>query len=170
LNPIQAAMQIAIPEIDGATEPFVYGGLPSDGNQPEPLNERCQRIARRLSRWNRLQVASRADVRLAFLVFCFPPDKGNIGTAADLDVFPSLWKLLSQLRSEGYKVDLPEGPEQLRDILLEGNADEFGMLANVAYRMSVDEYRRLCPFVNDIEREWGRAPGTINSNGKEILI
>lgn len=29
LNPIQAGMQIAIPEIDGATEPFVYGGIPS---------------------------------------------------------------------------------------------------------------------------------------------
>src|SRR6202040_1035743 len=29
LNPVQAGMQIAIPEIDGATEPFVYGGLPA---------------------------------------------------------------------------------------------------------------------------------------------
>src|SRR5215217_5058489 len=29
LNPIQAGMQIAIPEIDGATEPFIYGGIPA---------------------------------------------------------------------------------------------------------------------------------------------
>jgi magnesium chelatase subunit H len=36
--------------------------------------------------------------------------------------------------------------------------------------MSVDEYRGLCPYVDDIERDWGRAPGTINSNGREILI
>ncbi len=170
LNAIQTAMQIAIPEIDGATEPFVYGGLPSNGNQPEPLEDRCRRIARRLARWNRLQVAARADVRLAFLVFCFPPNKGNIGTAADLDVFPSLWRMLSSLRLEGYTVEVPDSPERLREILLEGNSAEFGMLANVAYRMSVDEYRRLCPYVNDIEREWGRAPGTINSNGREILI
>src|SRR5439155_23778205 len=82
LNPIQAGMQIAIPEIDGATEPFVYGGLPSNGNQPEPLEERCRRIARRLARWNRLRVASRDDLRLALVVFCFPPNKGHIGTAA----------------------------------------------------------------------------------------
>ena len=27
LNPVQAGMQVAIPEIDGATEPFVYGGM-----------------------------------------------------------------------------------------------------------------------------------------------
>lgn len=170
LNAIQTAMQIAIPEIDGATEPFVYGGLPGDGNQPEPLEERCSRIARRLARWNRLRVASRADLRLAFLVFCFPPNKGNIGTAADLDVFPSLWKILSTLKSEGYTIEVPDSPEQLREVLLEGNSAEFGMLANTAYRMSVDEYRRLCPYVGDIEREWGSAPGTINSNGREILI
>jgi magnesium chelatase subunit H len=29
LNPVQAGMQIAIPEIDGATEPFIYGGSAS---------------------------------------------------------------------------------------------------------------------------------------------
>jgi magnesium chelatase subunit H len=170
LNPIQTAMQVSIPEIDGATEPFVYGGLPADGNKPEALDERCHRIARRLARWNRLRVAPRADVRLAFLVFCFPPNKGNIGTAADLDVFPSLWKILEQLQSEGYNVELPDTSERLREMVLEGSSDEFGMLANVAYRMNVDEYRRLCPYVNDIEREWGRAPGAINSNGRDILI
>lgn len=170
LNAIQTAMQISIPEIDGATEPFVYGGLPSSGNQPEPLDDRCKRVAKRLARWNRLRVAERADLRLAFLVFCFPPNKGNIGTAADLDVFPSLWNVLSQLQSEGYSVEVPESAERLREILLEGNSADAGTLANVAYRMSVDEYRQLCPYVDDIELEWGRAPGAINSNGREIFI
>jgi magnesium chelatase subunit H len=115
-------------------------------------------------------VAPRNDVRLALLVFCFPPNKGNIGTAADLDVFPSLLEILSTLKSSGYAVDVPDSPDLLREMLLEGNSDESGMLANVAYRMSADEYRSLCPYVDDIEREWGRAPGTINSNGREILV
>src|SRR5262245_9168067 len=170
LNPIQTAMQISIPEIDGATEPFVFGGLPQNGSEPRPIEERCTRIARRLARWNSLQTAPAADIRLAFLIFCVPPNKGNIGTAADLDVFPSLWEILSRLKAEGYTVDLPASPERLREMLLEGNAGEFGSLGNVAYRMSVDEYRKLCPFVDDIEREWGRAPGAINSNGREILV
>ncbi|HEY3138472.1 MAG TPA: cobaltochelatase subunit CobN [Blastocatellia bacterium] len=170
LNPIQTAMQVSIPEIDGATEPFVFGGLPETGNQPEPLDERCRRVARRLARWNRLRVTPRSDLRVAFLIFCFPPNKGNIGTAADLDVFPSLFESLARLKAEGYSVDVPETPDQLRELLLEGNSSQFGMLANVAYRMSVDEYRKLCPSVGDIEREWGRAPGSINSNGRELLI
>src|SRR6059058_4617228 len=29
LNPVQTGMQVAIPEIDGATEPFVFGGIPA---------------------------------------------------------------------------------------------------------------------------------------------
>ncbi len=33
LNPVQAGMQVAIPEIDGATEPFVYGGMPAGGRR-----------------------------------------------------------------------------------------------------------------------------------------
>ena len=163
-------MQMAIPEIDGATEPFIFGGLPESGDQPEALEERCQRIARRLARWNRLQVVPLSEQRLAFLVFCFPPNKGNIGTAADLDVFPSLLEILVKLRSAAMPSMCRTVRIDLREMLLEGNSGESGMMANVAYRMSVDEYRRLCPYVDDIEREWGRAPGTINSNGREILI
>jgi magnesium chelatase subunit H len=170
INPVQTAMQVAIPELDGATEPFVFGGLKNNSTYPEAIEERCRRIARRLSRWNRLQTKANPDKRLAFILFCFPPNKGNIGTAADLDVMESLFEILKRLKSEGYELCLPEDVNRLRQMILEGNANEFGSLANVAYRMSVDEYRRLCPFVDEIESEWGRAPGTINSNGREVLI
>lgn len=170
LNPIQTAMQVAIPEIDGAIEPFVFGGMPQRGFQPEPLEERCQRVARRLARWNRLQTASRKDLRLALVVFCFPPNKGNIGTAADLDVFPSLMEILDSLKRDGYSVELPSSADRLRSMVLEGNSADYGQIANVAYRMPVDEYRSLCPFADDIEKEWGRAPGAINSNGRELFV
>jgi magnesium chelatase subunit H len=170
LNPVQAGMQIAIPELDGATEPFVYGGLRAGECEPLPLEDRCRRLARRLVRWNRLQTAARVDVRLALLVFCFPPNKGNVGTAADLDVFPSAWEMLRTLKRDGYEVEVPPSADELRELLLGGNSENFGSTANVAYRMSVVEYRRLCPFVEEIEEEWGSAPGAINSFGGELLI
>jgi magnesium chelatase subunit H len=170
LNPVQAGMQIAIPELDGATEPFVYGGLRAGECEPLPLEDRCHRLARRLKRWNRLQTAARVDVRLALLVFCFPPNKGNVGTAADLDVFPSAWEMLRTLKRDGYDVEVPASADELRELLLGGNSESFGATANVAYRMSVDEYRRLCPYVEEIEEEWGSAPGSINSFGGELLI
>ena len=170
LNPIQAGMQIAIPEIDGATEPFIYGGIPSAGKEPVALTDRCNRFARRLSRWNNLRTMPRDQVRLALVLFCFPPNKGNIGTAADLDVFPSVWDLLVRLRADGYSVEVPKDHDQLRDLLLNGNSEGFGSPANVAYRMSVTEYHKLCPYIKDIERDWGAAPGSINTFGGELLI
>jgi magnesium chelatase subunit H len=170
LNPIQAGMQVAIPELDGATEPFVYGGLRAGGFEPEPLEDRCRRLARRLSRWNYLQTAPRESVRLALLLFCFPPNKGNIGTAADLDVFPSVWETLKRLEKDGYSVEAPASADELREMLLNGNSENFGATANVAYRMSVDEYVRLCPYVGEIEEEWGSAPGSLNSFGGDLLI
>ena len=170
LNPVQAGMQIAIPEIDGATEPFIYGGIPGRGFEPIALDDRCVRFARRLKRWNRLRTAPRSELKLALILFCFPPNKGNIGTAADLDVFPSVWNTLEKLKAEGYNVDLPISPDVLRDKLIGGNADSFGSTANVAYRMTMDEYRRLCPYVDEIENEWGAAPGRINSFGSDLLI
>jgi magnesium chelatase subunit H len=117
-----------------------------------------------------LQTAPRSEVRLAIVIFCFPPNKGNIGTAADLDVFPSLMEILARLKSEGYAVEVPASVDRLRALVLEGNSEEAGQVANVAYRMNVDEYRRLCPYVSDIEHEWGSAPGAINANGRELFM
>jgi len=170
LNPVQAGMQIAIPEIDGATEPFVYGGIAEQGREPEPLHDRCTRFARRLRRWNRLRTLKRDQLKLAFILFCFPPSKGNIGTAADLDVFPSLWDALKRLKRDGYTVDLPDSPQQLRARVLEGNSERFGSPANIAHRMTTAEYRHLCPYINDVEAEWGPAPGAINSFAGELLV
>jgi magnesium chelatase subunit H len=199
LNPVQTAMQIAIPEIDGATEPFIYGGMPQAGFKPEPIEDRCRRIARRLARWNRLQTLPRSEAKLALVLFCFPPNKGNIGTAAELDVFPSLVQILRRLDQEGYSVEVPRDADSLRDMMLNGQGSVVsgqesvgsgrGSVVNgqgsvlreqmpaagfcpttVGYRMDVREYYRQCPYVREVEQEWGPAPGQLNSDGQNILV
>jgi len=170
LNPIQTAMQVAIPELDGSTEPFIFGGMPSNGEQPVPIEERCTRLARRLKRWQQLRSKSKSEIKLALTLFCFPPNKGNIGTAAELDVFPSVFHILNRLRDDGYAVDVPHSVDELQEMILGGNSIDSGMPANITYRMPVDEYYRLCPYVDEIESEWGRPPGQLNSNGRDILI
>ena len=30
---------------------------------------------------------------------------------------------------------------------------------NIAYKMNVDEYQRLCPYSQSLEANWGKAPG-----------
>jgi len=170
LNPVQSGMQIAIPEIDGATEPMIFGGIPAKGQEPVALQDRCTRFARRLRRLNNLRTMPRSEVRLALVLFCFPPNKGNIGTAAELDVFPSVWDLLKRLSAEGYAVDLPGSADELRERLLGGNSERFGAAANIADRMSTEQYRKFCPYVNEIERDWGKAPGSINTFAGDLLI
>jgi magnesium chelatase subunit H len=170
LNPVQAGMQVAIPELDGATEPFVFGGIPAGGSEPVPLEERCARLARRIRRWNHLQRAERKDLKLALVIYCFPPNKGNIGTAAELEVFESAWRMLSRLCEEGYSVEVPRSANELREKILNGNSERFASTANVAYSMSVEEYLKLCPHVREVEREWGAAPGEINSFAGRLLI
>ena len=117
-----------------------------------------------------MQTAARAELKIGLVVYCFPPNKGNIGTAADLDVFASVFDTLEQLRSDGYDVDLPGSVADLRLRLLHGNSGEFGSTANIAYRMTLDEYHKQCPFVDEIANDWGAAPGKINSDGRRLLI
>jgi magnesium chelatase subunit H len=109
-------------------------------------------------------------LKVALVVFCFPPNKGNTGTAADLDVFPSLHEILSRLRADGYDVEVPKDADALREALLAGNSESFGAVANVAHRMNVEEYLRLCPYAAEIEKEWGAAPGRIGTFGRDLLI
>ena len=43
---------------------------------------------------HRLSKKAKYDKRIAVTVFSFPPDKGNVGTAAYLNVFGSIHKVL----------------------------------------------------------------------------
>ena len=55
-----------------------------------------------------------AEKKVAITVFSFPPDKGNVGTAAYLNVFGSIYRVLQDLKAQGYTVDgVPEKEEDL---------------------------------------------------------
>ena len=77
---------------------------------------------------------------------------------------------LKRLRDEGYRVELPDSADDLREQIDRRQLGSVRRPANVAYRMNVQEYRRLCPYVREVENDWGTAPGAINSFGNELLI
>ena len=39
---------------------------------------------------------------------------------------------------------------------------------NIAYKMNVDEYQKLCPYSGELEANWGKAPG--NCPAPTILV
>ena len=172
LHPIQVALQIAIPELDGAIEPIILSGRDGTTGKSIALQDRIEAVARRAMKWASLRRKPKLAKKIAVTIFSFPPDKGNVGSAAYLDVFGSIYKVMEALKNNGYEVDdLPESPEALMQAVIhDAQAQYTSPELNIAYRMSVMEYERLTPYYPRLEENWGTAPGHLNSDGQNLLI
>ena len=172
LHPVQVALQIAIPELDGAIEPIVLSGRDDATGKAHTLQDRVDAIAERAIRWSSLRIKPRNQKKLAITIFSFPPDKGNVGTAAYLDVFGSIHRVLQEMKGKGYEVkDLPKTPKALMESLInDPEALEGSPELSIAHRMNVEEYERLTTFSDRLEENWGKPPGSLNSDGQNLLI
>jgi magnesium chelatase subunit H len=178
LMPVEATMMVAIPELDGATQPTVYGGrsdkAPTARGEGEHAMrahpERVDILAARIEKLVALRHRPREQRRLAIVLFNFPPHSGNTGTAANLAVFQSLYNTLSRLRGEGYDVDVPDDVEALRSAIVEGNAAQYGALANVHTKVPADEHVAREPHLAEIEAQWGPVPGKQLTDGRSLFV
>ena len=189
LLPLEATMMVAIPELDGAIIPNMFGGR-SDGSgeactgcargcvfptgglirEMRSCPERAEALTAKVAKLVALRRSERANRKLAIVLFNFPPNAGATGTAAYLSVFASVFATLGRLKAEGYDVDLPESIDALRDALLKGNAERFGSDANVHARIPADDHVRREPFLHEIEAQWGPAPGKSQADGSTIHV
>ncbi|MDH6056426.1 magnesium chelatase subunit H [Umezakia ovalisporum] len=172
LHPIQVALQIAIPELDGAIEPIILSGRDGATGKAHALQDRVEAVAQRALKWANLRRKPKLEKKVAITVFSFPPDKGNVGTAAYLDVFGSIYEVLKGLRNNGYDVqDIPENPQVLMEqVIHDAQAQYASPELNIAYKMSVPEYESLTPYSQRLEENWGPPPGNLNSDGQNLLI
>ncbi|MDD1416274.1 cobaltochelatase subunit CobN, partial [Dolichospermum sp. ST_con] len=172
LHPIQVALQIAIPELDGAIEPIILSGKDGATGKAIALQDRVEIVAQRVLKWANLRRKPKLIKKVAITVFSFPPDKGNVGTAAYLDVFGSIHEVLKGLRNNGYDVqDIPETPQELLEqVIHDAQAQYNSPELNIAYKMSVPEYEALTPYSHRLEENWGPPPGNLNSDGQNLLI
>ena len=172
LHPIQVALQIAIPELDGAIEPIILSGKDGATGRAIALQDRVEIVAQRALKWANLRRKPKLDKKVAITVFSFPPDKGNVGTAAYLDVFGSIHEVMKGLRNNGYDVqDIPETPQELLEqVIHDAQAQYNSPELNIAYKMSVPEYEALTPYSQRLEENWGPPPGNLNSDGQNLLI
>lgn len=189
LTPLEATMMVAIPEIDGAAGPIVFGGRSSagggactgchykcdfssgsDAREMHVCRERAEMLAARVSKLIALRRNQRAERKVGVVLFNFPPNAGATGTAAFLGVFESLYNTLHAMAREGYTVELPESVEALKAAILEGNAAQYGQDANVGAMVSADDHVRGEPYLAEIEATWGPAPGKHQSDGRNIFV
>jgi magnesium chelatase subunit H len=189
LSPVESTIMVAIPELDGAIAPMVFGGR-SDGagHACQGCGRRCQfpatheaprmracperadALAARVAKMVALRKTARKDRKVAIVLFNFPPNSGAVGSAAYLSVFASLHNTLHALRDGGYDVSVPAGVDELRSRLIEGNAARFGTDANVHHRIAVDDHLRRERHLAQIEGQWGPAPGKALSDGNSIFV
>ncbi|MGC4075746.1 MAG: magnesium chelatase subunit H [Rubrivivax sp.] len=189
LLPVESTIMVAIPELDGATSPTIFGGRcgaagttcagcdkgcqfsSSDNSQDmRSCSERTATLAARVARLVSLRRAQRAERKVAVVIFNFPPNAGNIGTAAYLSVFESLYETLKGMKAQGYSVELPESVDALRDAVLKGNAQTYGADANVHAFIPVDDHVRRERWLKQIEAQWGPAPGRQLTDGRSIFV
>ncbi|MDD9718012.1 magnesium chelatase subunit H [Dinoroseobacter sp. PD6] len=185
LGPVETTMLIALPEIDGATNPTVFAGRhgedrctgcqyrcqsPGNTKAMSPCLERIDVLAEKAVRLASLRRKENAAKKVAVVLFGFPPNAGAVGTAAYLSVFESLYNTLARMKAEGYEVEVPESVDALRAAVLQGNAKQYGQEANVAAHVSADHIVANTPPLAVIEDVWGPAPGKIQSDGRGVFI
>jgi magnesium chelatase subunit H len=189
LLPVESTIMVAIPELDGAISPMVFGGRSNaagvactgcgrgcifsngdSGRDMHPCGERADMIAARVEKLVALRRSERASRKVGIVLFNFPPNAGNTGTAAYLSVFASLHLTLKAMRAQGYTVDAPATEDALRESIINGNREKFGALANVHTRIKADDHVRREVWLKEIEAQWGPAPGRQQSDGSSIHV
>ncbi|MCE2748502.1 MAG: magnesium chelatase subunit H [Rhodobacter sp.] len=185
LGPVETTMLIALPEIDGATNPTVFAGRhgsetcmgcarrcagASDVRAMAPCPERIGALADKVARLAALRRSRVADRKVAIVLYGFPPNAGAVGTAAYLSVFESLHNTLQAMAAEGYDVTPPATVDALRAAVLQGNAARFGQPANVVAHVGADDIVARTPWLAEVEAAWGPAPGRIQSDGRGVFV
>ncbi len=189
LLPVESTIMVAIPELDGATGSMVYGGRGTasqvactgcaqgckfthakDSHDMHSCIERADMLAARVGKLVDLRRLKRAERKVAAVIFNFPPNAGATGTAAFLSVFESLFNTMRALQREGYRIDMPDSVDALRDRLIKGNAERHGALANVHARIPTDDHVRREKHLKEIEAQWGPAPGRQQTDGSHLFV
>jgi cobaltochelatase CobN len=187
LAPIDAAMQVAIPEFDGRviTVPFSFkeegpDGIPRYAADPE----RAARLAGIAVRHACLARTPNAAKRVAIMLSSYPTKHSRVGNAVGLDTPASAVALLRAMREAGYDLGdgFPEDGDTLIHALIAAGGHDTEWLTEdqlraAPARVPLAAYRRFFSDLpnglgSSIQAHWGAPPGelyTDESTGDIVL-
>jgi cobaltochelatase CobN len=176
LAPIDAAMQVAIPEFDGRliTVPFSFkeegpDGIPRYAADPE----RAARLAGIAVRHARLAATPNSAKRVAIMLSSYPTKHARVGNAVGLDTPASAVALLRAMREAGYDLGdgFPEDGDALIHALIAAGGHDTEWLTEeqlraAPARVPLATYRRFFSDVpnglgSSIQSHWGAPPGEL---------
>lgn len=183
LGPLDTAMNVALPELDGRiiTVPVAFkeqdGAMPA---QSVPDHERIGRLAGIVWRLAQLRRKPNAQKRIAIILTNSSAKAQRIGNAVGLDAPASLMRLFAALQAEGYTVaDLPATGDQLiADLIERCSYDETWLTTEQlarAYRVPAETYRRwFDELPSELQtamiRQWGPPPGQAYVHRGEVAL
>lgn len=184
LSPMDAAMQVAIPEFDGRliTVPFSFkedgpGGVPVYTADPE----RAARVAGIAVRHARLKYKPNAEKKLALVFTAYPTKHSRVGNAVGLDTPASAVRVLDALRAAGYSLtEYPDnGDELIHRLIAAGGHDVEWLtedqLAAAPARVPLADYQAWFDKLDSGMRDgmleaWGEPPGSLYVDGDDIVL
>ncbi|MEU8159827.1 cobaltochelatase subunit CobN [Micromonospora parva] len=186
LSPLDAAMQVAIPEFDGriVTVPFSFKQVDADGLSVYAADpERAARVAGIAVRHARLRYVPAADKRVAVVLSSYPTKHSRVGNAVGLDTPASAVRLFAALADAGYHLgDGPvptDGDALIHALIAAGGHDVEWLtpeqLAGAEARIPGQTYRRWFDQVpaelrERIREHWGEPPGELYTDGDDIVL
>ena len=187
LSPMDAAMQVAIPEFDGrlVSVPFSFkepgpDGIPIYVADPE----RAARVAGIAVALARLRHIPAQRKRLAIVLSAYPTKHARIGNAVGLDTPASAVVLLRALAEAGYElgeldVETLDGDTLIHQLIAAGGQDVEWLteeqMATAAIRVPTAQYTQwfaelAAPLRESVTRSWGPPPGQLYVAGEEIYV
>ncbi|WCN78859.1 cobaltochelatase subunit CobN [Micromonospora sp. LH3U1] len=186
LSPLDAAMQVAIPEFDGriVTVPFSFRQIDADGLSVYAADEeRAARVAGIAVRHARLRYVPNADKRVAVVLSSYPTKHSRVGNAVGLDTPVSAVRLFAALAEAGYHLgDAPlpdDGDALIHALIAAGGHDVEWLtpeqLAAAEARIPGQTYRRWFDQIpvelrERIREHWGEPPGELYTEGGDIVL
>ena len=185
LTPMDAAMQVAVPEFDGRliTVPFSFKEAGPDGVPVYAADpERAARVAGLAVAHARLRHVPAADRRLAIMLSSYPTKHARIGNAVGLDTPASAVVLLQALREAGYDLGdgFPDDGDTLIHRLIEAGAQDTewltdAQLAAATLRVPEAEYAGWfatlpAPLQASVREHWGEPPGQLYTDHGGIVL
>jgi cobaltochelatase CobN len=185
LSPIDAAMQVAIPEFDGRliAVPFSFKEEGSDGIPVYAADpERAARLAGIAVRQARLAALPNSGKHVAIMLSSYPTKHSRVGNAVGLDTPASAVLLLRALRDAGY--DLGDGFPDDGDALIHALIAAGGydtewltedQLSAAPARVPLPAYREWISslpkkFLRRVVASWGEPPGQLYTDGDDIVL
>ncbi|MDX6257826.1 MAG: cobaltochelatase CobN [Frankiales bacterium] len=184
ISPLDAAMQVAIPEFDGrlVSVPFSFKEPGPDGVPVYVADpERASRVAGIATRLAALRGKPNAEKKIALVLSSYPTKHARVGNAVGLDTPASAVVLLKAMRAAGYDVgEFPEDSDELIHTLIAAGGHDVEwlteeQLAGNKARVPLGTYQSWFSELPDALRDgmlatWGEPPGGLYVDNGDIVV